>query len=79
VSKLLITGGAGFIGANFVLYWRRLHPNDSIIVLDALTYAGNQANLDAMREDKQFEFVHGSRCPLWWRRMAISGHSGCSR
>ena len=44
MSKLLITGGAGFIGANFVLYWRRLHPNDSIIVIDALTYAGNRAN-----------------------------------
>jgi dTDP-glucose 4,6-dehydratase len=62
VSKLLITGGAGFIGANFVLYWRRLHPNDSIMVIDALTYAGNRANLDAMQQDKQFEFVHGDIC-----------------
>ena len=62
VSQLLITGGAGFIGANFVLYWRRLHPNDLIVVLDALTYAGNRANLDAMQGDKQFEFVHGDIC-----------------
>jgi dTDP-glucose 4,6-dehydratase len=62
VSKFLITGGAGFIGANFVLYWRRTHPNDSIIVLDALTYAGNRANFDAMQEDKYFEFVHGDIC-----------------
>src|SRR5262249_9136057 len=58
VSKLLIAGGAGFIGANFVLYWRRLYPDDVIIVLDSLTYCGNRANLEAMHEDKQFEFVH---------------------
>jgi dTDP-glucose 4,6-dehydratase len=62
VSKLLITGGAGFIGANFVLYWRRLHPDDLIVVLDALTYAGNLPNLDRIRDDKQFEFVHGDIC-----------------
>jgi len=49
VPKLLITGGAGFIGANFVLYWRRLYPDDLIVVLDALTYAGNRADLDAMQ------------------------------
>jgi dTDP-glucose 4,6-dehydratase len=64
VSKLLITGGAGFIGANFVLYWRRLQPDDLIVVLDALTYAGNRANLDAIQGDKQFEFVHGDICDV---------------
>jgi dTDP-glucose 4,6-dehydratase len=62
VSKLLITGGAGFVGANFVLYWRRLHPNDLIVVLDALTYAGNRSNLDSIEEDRHFEFVHGDVC-----------------
>jgi dTDP-glucose 4,6-dehydratase len=41
-----MTGGAGFIGANFVRYWRAHHPQDAILVLDALTYAGNRANLD---------------------------------
>jgi dTDP-glucose 4,6-dehydratase len=61
VSKLLITGGAGFIGANFVLYWRRLHPNDLIVVLDALTYAGNRSNLDSVQDD-QSQFVHGDIC-----------------
>src|SRR5262249_33724557 len=59
---LLVTGGAGFIGANFILYWRRWRPNDSIVVLDALTYAGNRTNLDALQKDKHFEFVHGDIC-----------------
>ena len=45
MSRLLVTGGAGFIGANFVHYWRARHPGDSITVLDALTSAGNRANL----------------------------------
>jgi dTDP-glucose 4,6-dehydratase len=45
MSHLLITGGAGFIGANFVHYWRAHHPEDKLTVLDALTYAGNRANL----------------------------------
>jgi dTDP-glucose 4,6-dehydratase len=62
VSKLLVTGGAGFIGANFVRYWRRLNPNDLIVVLDALTYAGDRANLDAMQGNTQFEFVQGDIC-----------------
>jgi dTDP-glucose 4,6-dehydratase len=62
MSNLLITGGAGFIGANFVLHWRRLCPQDHIVVLDALTYAGNRSNLDSMREDKRFDFVHGDIC-----------------
>ena len=45
MAELLVTGGAGFIGANFVHYWRRHHPQDGVTVLDALTYAGNPANL----------------------------------
>ena len=45
MAKLLVTGGAGFIGANFVHYWAAQHPADSVTVLDALTYAGNRANL----------------------------------
>lgn len=46
MAELLVTGGAGFIGANFVRYWRERHPDDGIAVLDAMTYAGNPANLD---------------------------------
>ena len=45
MSRLLVTGGAGFIGANFVRHWRAGHPDDALTVLDALTYAGNRANL----------------------------------
>lgn len=56
MSALLITGGAGFIGANFVRYWRETHPSDAILVLDALTYAGRRANLDGVAD---IVFVHG--------------------
>jgi dTDP-glucose 4,6-dehydratase len=56
--RLLVTGGAGFIGANFVHYTVRQHPEHSIAVLDALTYAGNEASLQPVRD--QVEFVHGS-------------------
>jgi dTDP-glucose 4,6-dehydratase len=56
MSTLLITGGAGFIGANFVRHWRAAHAADAIVVLDALTYAGNRANLAGV---DGIEFVHG--------------------
>ncbi|MEZ5734627.1 MAG: dTDP-glucose 4,6-dehydratase [Novosphingobium sp.] len=56
MSNLLITGGAGFIGANFVRYWRERHADDKIIVLDALTYAGNRFSLDGIAD---VSFVHG--------------------
>jgi dTDP-glucose 4,6-dehydratase len=59
MSRLLVTGGAGFIGANFVHYWRRHHPEDPIVVLDALTYAGNPANLEGVMGIEGFRFVHG--------------------
>ena len=57
--KIIVTGGAGFIGANFVYYELREHPEDRIICYDALTYAGNLATLDAAREHPQFSFVRG--------------------
>ncbi|MGH8179028.1 MAG: dTDP-glucose 4,6-dehydratase [Steroidobacter sp.] len=59
MRRLLVTGGAGFIGANFVHYWLREHPADRIVVLDALTYAGNPANLDPVKDREAFRFVHG--------------------
>jgi dTDP-glucose 4,6-dehydratase len=57
-NRLLVTGGAGFIGANFVHYWRRAHPRDLIVVLDALTYAGNRGNLQGIEAGEEFIFVH---------------------
>ena len=55
--NVLVTGGAGFIGSNFVRYWAAEHPKDHIVVLDLLTYAGNQANLTDI--DPPFKFVQG--------------------
>jgi dTDP-glucose 4,6-dehydratase len=62
MRKLLVTGAAGFIGTNFVHYWRKIYPQDVIVVLDALTYAGNKENLSAEMGQPGFEFVHGSIC-----------------
>jgi dTDP-glucose 4,6-dehydratase len=55
--RLLVTGGAGFIGSNFVRYWVEQHPGDHVVAFDALTYAGNRPNL-ADVEDR-ITFVHG--------------------
>jgi dTDP-glucose 4,6-dehydratase len=55
--NVLVTGGAGFIGANLVRRWVRGHPEDAVVVLDALTYAGNRANLDGLEE--RITFVTG--------------------
>jgi dTDP-glucose 4,6-dehydratase len=57
--NLLITGAAGFIGSNFVHYWMDKHAEDRVVVLDALTYAGNLANLDPVKDNPRFRFVHG--------------------
>lgn len=62
MSNLLVTGGAGFIGANFVHYWMKTYPQDKVVVLDALTYAGNKANLDPVAENPNFVFCHGNIC-----------------
>jgi dTDP-glucose 4,6-dehydratase len=55
--RLLVTGGAGFIGSNFVRYWLDAHPGDSVIAFDLLTYAGNRANLDDV--EGKVDFVEG--------------------
>src|SRR5271167_1353787 len=56
---ILITGGAGFIGANFVHYWLEHHPEDTVVVLDALTYAGNRSTIAAFEAEGLITFVHG--------------------
>lgn len=62
MKTLLVTGGAGFIGANFVHHWVAQYPNDKVIVIDALTYAGNMANLEPVKDYDNFTFVHGDIC-----------------
>ena len=59
MSRLLVTGGAGFIGANFVQYWLESRTATSVVVLDALTYAGNMASLTPVLDDPRMTFVHG--------------------
>jgi dTDP-glucose 4,6-dehydratase len=59
MRRLLVTGGAGFIGANFVHYWLTQHPGEPVVVLDALTYAGNLASLDRVRSRPELTFVRG--------------------
>ena len=61
-KNLLITGGAGFIGSNFIHYWLKQHPEDHLINLDALTYAGNLASLKQVENNHHYHFVQGNIC-----------------
>ena len=58
--RLLVTGGAGFIGSNFVHYWLERYPDDHVVVYDLLTYAGNRPNLAAVED--RIVFVQGDIC-----------------
>ena len=71
--KLLVTGGAGFIGSNFILYWLKEHPNDEIVNLDKLTYAGNLENLKQIENNPHYKFVKGDISDPDDVRIAISG------
>ena len=59
MDAMLVTGGAGFIGSNFVRYVLNRYPGARVVVLDALTYAGNLANLDACGDSDRFRFIQG--------------------
>ncbi len=59
---LLVTGGAGFIGANFILYWLQQHPADTVINLDLLTYAGNLSTLESISSQPNYKFIKGDIC-----------------
>lgn len=60
--KLLVTGGAGFIGSNFILYWMKQHPEDLVLNFDKLTYAGNPENLKSVEQNPNYSFVQGDIC-----------------
>ena len=57
--RLLVTGGAGFIGSNFIRYWLKAHPKDEIVNFDKLTYAGNLESLKDVADQSNYKFVKG--------------------
>lgn len=59
---ILVTGGAGFIGSNFIFYERKNHPEDRVVCIDKLTYAGNLSTLKPLDGDEGFRFVKGDIC-----------------
>ena len=71
--KILITGGAGFIGSNFIHYWLREHPDDSIVNLDVLTYAGHQTSLKDVEDNPNYIFTKGDICDPEIVKQAMEG------
>lgn len=59
MRRVLVTGGAGFIGVNFVKHWLESNPSDLVVVLDILSYAGNYQSLSALLDNPQLNFIHG--------------------
>ncbi len=59
---ILVTGGAGFIGSNFIFYWLDKHPGDRVVCLDKLTYAGSLSTLKSVMDRPDFRFVKGDIC-----------------
>jgi dTDP-glucose 4,6-dehydratase len=60
--KIFVTGGAGFIGSNFIHYWLEHYPDDYIVNFDALTYAGNLENLTDVSDNSHYQFIKGNIC-----------------
>jgi dTDP-glucose 4,6-dehydratase len=60
--KLLVTGGAGFIGSNFIRYWMENHPEDSIVNFDKLTYSGHSESLKDIEGKSNYSFIQGDIC-----------------
>jgi len=71
--KLLVTGGAGFIGTNFIRYWLKNHPQDKIVNLDSLTYAGDRKNLADLEKSSYYRFIKGDICDRQIVNQAIKG------
>jgi dTDP-glucose 4,6-dehydratase len=71
--RLLVTGGAGFIGSNFVHYWLERHPDDHVVVYDLLTYAGNRESLASVEE--RIGFVEGDICDAALAEATLRDHA----
>ena len=71
--KLVVTGGAGFIGSNFIRHVLAAHADDSIVNLDKLTYAGNLKNLSDVADSPRYRFVHGDVCDAKMVRDVLRG------
>ncbi len=71
--KILVTGGAGFIGSNFIIYWLKNYPNDKIVNLDKLTYAGNLENLEKVIKNPNYSYLHGDICDAKLVEKAMDG------
>jgi dTDP-glucose 4,6-dehydratase len=71
--RLLVTGGAGFIGSNFVHYWLERHPGDHVVVYDLLTYAGNRESLAAVED--RIDFVEGDICDRTLAEATLRDHA----
>jgi dTDP-glucose 4,6-dehydratase len=76
MKKLLVTGGAGFIGSNFIHYMLKQYPELKIVNLDVLTYAGNLANLSDIENDPRYTFVKGNICDTEAVSQAMKGCDG---
>ena len=73
MSNVLVTGGCGFIGSNFIRSWLKSYPKDKIINLDKLTYAGHISSLRDVEKDKNYKFVKGDICDSKLVAKVVSG------
>jgi len=71
--KLFVTGGAGFIGSNFIRYWLKHHPEDDVVNFDLLTYAGNLENLRDVQDNDRYTFIKGDITKMDDVRPAMDG------
>jgi dTDP-glucose 4,6-dehydratase len=75
MKKILVTGGAGFIGSNFVLHILKTRPDCSVVNYDLLTYAGNPDNLSEIKDDPRYTFIKGDICDAAAVKKLFSDHS----